>query len=178
MTGFQGEERCSVSSELPVQPRTMRILFDYRPSAENAGCNWRAVLPAHVTLERIDETLAQSLQRDLVAAGNAPWFDHIWGGIDRFLQLGFGYAVVHEGSVVSNCRTHSVNAGVAAIQVSTRYAYRRQGLAFVTCRAFLEHCSAHGLQPEYSCLEENAASVALALRLGFVQVGKTHDDEG
>jgi RimJ/RimL family protein N-acetyltransferase len=153
----------------------MRIVFDFQPSQGRPLLDWQQRLPAGFTVQRIDAGIAEQLQHDLVAAGIAPWFDAVWGGIENFLRAGFGFVVVHEGAVVSNCRAWSVREGVAAIQVSTRARYRQLGLATIVCSAFIEHYRVHGITPEYSCVEENVASAALAERLGFVPTGLVED---
>lgn len=155
----------------------MRIVFEYRPQPQHVSSDFRALLPPGLALQRIDAAIAGRLQEDLVAAGNPPWFDKIWGGIDAFLAGGFGYAILNDGAVVSNCRSWSVIDGVAAIQVSTRGAFRERGLGCIVCSAFVEDCRSRGLQPEYSCVEENSASYSLASKLGFVAVGKVDEEE-
>jgi RimJ/RimL family protein N-acetyltransferase len=153
----------------------MRIVFDFQPSEERPILDWKDRLPADFTIQRINTEIAEQLQRDLVAAGGTPWFDVVWGGIENFLKEGFGFAVLYEGAVVSNCRAWSVRESVAAIQVSTRMPYRQLGLATLVCSAFIEHCRVNGITPEYSCLEGNMASAALAEKLGFVRTGLMED---
>ena len=153
----------------------MRIVFDFRPSEGRPLLDWQERLPTGFTVQRINSQIAEQLQRDLVAASSAPWFDTVWGGIENFLGAGFGFAVLYDGAIVSNCRSWSVRESVAAIQVSTRMRYRQLGLATLVCSAFIEYCLANGIQPEYSCIEENTASAALAEKLGFVQIGLTED---
>ena len=145
-----------------------RIIFDYRPAPVHLSPGRHEPLPHGFTVWRINKNIAEQLQRDLIAAGNQPWFDAIWGGIEPFLESGFGFVILYDGDIVSNCRSSSVENGVAAIQVSTRMKYRKMNLATVVCSAFIEHCVALGIEPEYSCLEENAASAALGAKLGFI----------
>jgi RimJ/RimL family protein N-acetyltransferase len=154
----------------------MRILFEFRPAPGRPPDDRKACLPEGYSIHRIDAPLAEQLQRDLVDAGVGPWFDDVWGSIARFLEHGFGFVVQRDGAIVSNCRAWSVKDGVAAIQVSTRARHRQLGLGTAVCRAFIEHCLANGIQPEYSCLEENTASAALAEKLGFVRTGLVADE--
>lgn len=154
---------------------SMRIVFAFQPSPGRPPLDWPERLPIGYTIERIDAPIAQQLQGDLEAAGNPPWFDEVWGGIERFLVAGFGFVVLHKGAIVSNCRSWSVKDGAAAIQVSTRARYRQLGLATVVCSAYIAHCQAAGITPEYSCVQENSASAALAGKLGFVPTGLTRD---
>ena len=121
---------------------------------------------------RMDESLARELRGNLIAAGNPCWFEQHWGGIEGFLERGFGFAAVGENGIASNCRAPWVKDGLVPIQVSTRVYARRCGLGSVVCRAFIEHCLARGLTPTYECDEDNLPSAALALKLGFVEVMK------
>ena len=154
----------------------MRINFEFRPSEGCPPLEWRKLIPEGFEVRRIDSEIASRLQANLITAGVGPWFDQVWGNISEFLNGGFGFIAECEVEgapfLASNCRSWSVQGGVASIQVSTRAAFRGQGLAVLVCSAFIEHCLEHGLTPEYSCEEENSASAALALKLGFVPVGK------
>jgi RimJ/RimL family protein N-acetyltransferase len=135
--------------------------------------DWKERLPADFVLRRIDRDIAERLQKDLIASGNPPWFEAVWGSIDNFLEHGFGFVILCDEAIVSNCRTWSVNEGIAAIQVSTRVKYRQRNLATFAGSAFIEHCLTNGLIPEYSCEQENVASAKLAQKLGFIPIGTT-----
>ncbi|MGC4046688.1 MAG: GNAT family N-acetyltransferase [Armatimonas sp.] len=161
----------------------MRIIFDYRPSPERPPLDWRERVPDGFVIRRIDADIAERLQSALIAGGIGPWFDRVWGSIPDFLEQGFGFVAEWEGEnppfIAANCRMCPMMGNgqgskekIAAIQVSTRARFQGQGLATLVCAAFLEHCLEHGLTPEYSCEEENLASAALAIKLGFVPVGK------
>ncbi len=112
--------------------------------------------------------LAIELQENLVAAGGAPWFDDLWGSPKGFVENGFGFVAVGSEGIACNCRACWVKDAVVPLQVSTRIYARGRGLATVVCRAFIEHCLANEWMPEYSCVSDNYASIALAAKLGFV----------
>ncbi len=161
----------------------MRIIFDYQPSANRPSLNWQDHIPTGFTIRRMDADIVARLQADLVAGGRGPWFDEVWGGIPQFLEQAFGFVAEWEGDgepfIAANCRAcpmagngQGVKDRVVAIQVSTRARFQRQGLATLVCAAFIEYCLEHGMTPEYGCDEENTASAGLALKLGFVPVGK------
>ena len=159
----------------------MRIIFDFQPSPDRPPLNWRERIPAGFAIRRMDADIAARLQADLIAGGRGPWFDEVWGGIPQFLDQAFGFVAECEDDSVpftaANCRAcpmtgQGIKEGVVPIQVSTRARFQGQGLATLVCAAFIEHGLACGLTPEYGCEEENAASAALALKLGFVPVGK------
>lgn len=161
----------------------MRIIFDFQPSPDHPPIDWRERIPPGFAIRPIDAAIAARLQEDLIVAGRGPWFDQVWGSIPQFLEQGFGFVAEWEGDgapfLAANCRAcpmagngQGIKDVVAAIQVSTRARFQGQGLATLVCAAFIEHCLELGMTPEYSCEEENTASVALALKLGFVPIGK------
>ena len=165
----------------------MRIIFDFQPSFGRPPLDWREGVPVGFTIRAIDGDIATRLQADLVAVGRGAWFDEVWGGIPDFLEQAFGFIAEWEDDgipfIAANCRAcpmagngQGIRDGVAPIQVSTRVRFQKQGLATLVCAAFIEHCLELGMTPEYGCEEENTASAALALKLGFVPIGK-HESE-
>ncbi len=112
--------------------------------------------------------MTKELQDSLVVAGNAPWFEDNWGGVETFVERGFGFVAVGPEGIASNCRACPIVDSVVPMQVSTRAYARGQGLATAACDAFIKHCLSLGLTPEYSCLADNLPSIALARKLGFV----------
>lgn len=166
-----------------TRSNAVRIIFDFQPSPGRPPLDWRERVPAGFAIRRIDADSATRLQADLIAGGIGPWFDQVWGSIPQFLEQAFGFVAEWEGDgdpfIAANCRAvrwqameKGINEGVAPIQVSTRARFQGQGLATLVCAAFIEHCLESGMTPEYSCEEENTASAALALKLGFVPIGK------
>ena len=143
-----------------------RRTFEFRPPPELVDSDWRLDVPDGFIVKRMDRALASQLRDNLVAAGIPDWFKQHWGGIDTFLEHGFGFVAVGEEGIASNCRAAWVKNGEAPIQVSTRQYARRTGLGTLVCRAFIEHCLASGLTPVYECDEDNFASIALAEKLG------------
>jgi GNAT superfamily N-acetyltransferase len=58
------------------------------------------------------------------------------------------------------------------LSIDTLEAYRRRGLAAATASRLIERVRASGKEPVWGALEDNAASLALAKRLGFVPVDR------
>lgn len=109
----------------------------------------------------IDRTLAAQIDTDL-----AEHIGLLWGGYEDFASGGFGFCAIVGGTVASVAYTVAVSARHANIVVATAAAFRRQGLATLTCSAFIAACEARGLIVEWGSDASNAASVALAQRLG------------
>jgi RimJ/RimL family protein N-acetyltransferase len=94
-----------------------------------------------------------------------------WPSLDAFLDRGMGFCLLRDGEPVSACTSAFVAGGAVEIGVYTDPAYRRRGLATLTATALIEACLDRGLRPNWECFADNAASVALAQRLGFVPAG-------
>ena len=169
----------------------MRIIFDFQPSSGRPPLDWRERVPAGFVIRRIDAEIAARYHAVLASLERPLWFDKEWDGIPNFVEQGFGFVAEWDGDgipfIASNCRTcrtgmnlhgieESIKDGVAHIQVSTRARFQKQGLATLVCAAFIEHCFERGFIPAYSCEEENLVSAALALKLGFVPVGKRESE--
>lgn len=60
---------------------------------------------------------------------------------------------------------------IAQLQVFCHPGYRRRGLAAEPLKAAINHALAHNLLPQYRARDGNAASLALAKRVGFVEYG-------
>jgi RimJ/RimL family protein N-acetyltransferase len=114
------------------------------------------------TLKRIDEnTIKNSLEF------NHTYYEEYWGSVSNFLANGFGYCVLHHETVASECTSIFVGNTMAEIDIVTHKEYRGNGLAFITAKAFINHCLQNGFIPRWDCDVNNFASIKLAEKLGF-----------
>ncbi len=124
------------------------------------------------TLQRVDRELLDD------PACEAMWKAVEWfcDSVDRFLERGLGYCVRHGRALVSSCLSEYVHDTTHEIAINTyEPGYRRQGFATSAAYAYLEHCIASGWTPVWSADEPNAASIAMAAKLGFQKVGECPD---
>ncbi|MGH9367968.1 MAG: GNAT family N-acetyltransferase [Thermoanaerobaculia bacterium] len=86
--------------------------------------------------------------------------------------LGFTHvaAAFAEGLSVSFCYTASETETLWDISIDTLEPWRGRGLARACCEFLIAHMSRHGKAPVWGALEQNAASMKMAERLGFVPV--------
>lgn len=97
-------------------------------------------------------------------------WSRFWTSADEFLSAGQGMGVLDaDGALVSACYAAAVAGGFAEVDVLTAEPCRGRGLATLAARVFVEKCGAYGLKPVWDCFSANAPSLALALRLGFVE---------
>jgi len=92
-----------------------------------------------------------------------------YGSTGGFLDRSLGLCILEGETVASTCHAVFTGAGEAEISIHTNPDYRRRGLGFQAARAFLLNCLQRQLKPIWGCWPENAASVGLAARLGFIE---------
>jgi RimJ/RimL family protein N-acetyltransferase len=148
--------------------KVMRIGFEFQPSAP-ITTQPEPQAPPGCTLEPMDASVVEKW-----SPGIDPWVIRIWGGAEEFAARAFGTAVVREGRIVSFCTTCAIGGGEAEAEVGTVPDWRGRGLATRAARAFLAQCHERGLRPAWNCVAGNAPSLALARKLGFVELEELH----
>lgn len=121
-----------------------------------------AQLPEGYELKEIDADLydmclADPVIEDFVAAFESK---------EQFLKLGRGVAVLKEGRIVSGASSYTRYREGIEIEVITREAERRRGLAGAACAALILRCLEEGLYPSWDA--RTRISVHLAEKLGYV----------
>ena len=86
----------------------------------------------------------------------------------HFCEKAFGFYAVENGEVCSESEAAFTAHGFTEIGIFTFEPYRRRGFAFANCLKTLEELEKMGLKAIWACDEENAESVRLAKRLGFI----------
>lgn len=119
-------------------------------------------IPKEFILKRIDETTIQ-----YSTEFNHSYYEEYWGSVANFLANGFGYCVLHNERVVSECTSIFVGDAIAEVDIATHKEYRGNGLAFITAKAFIHHCLKNNFIPRWDCDVNNLASIKLAKKLGF-----------
>lgn len=138
-----------------------RQIFSFDPVNTSVG-DWRDHLPVDCDMLPID---AQMLDDDEELAGE---MDFLWGDREKFLQYGFGFCLRKGGEIISNCFSVFVSRGRYEISITTHPEYRRRGFGTLAAAAYIERCLQHNIEPVWQCWKDNAASVKLAQKLGFV----------
>lgn len=121
-------------------------------------------LPTGYSLARLDQdNLAQEefshIQDDII---------YCWESVGRFLELGLGFSVLHQGKPVSSCYAIGYGAGAYHITISTARDHRRKGLAKQAASAFLHQSLSDGKTIYWLNDAPNIASRKLAESLGFI----------
>lgn len=115
---------------------------------------------------------AVAMSRDLLgqlAALGGNW-SRFWMSADEFIAAGKGVGVLDAaGGLASACYAAAVAGGFAEVDVLTTASRRGKGLATSAAQRFVGRCVAAGVTPVWDCFAANAPSLALAVRLGFVE---------
>jgi RimJ/RimL family protein N-acetyltransferase len=125
---------------------------------------WGDRLPAGARVERIDAALAERIDQE--------WHETIglfWGGYENYVRDAFGFCLLMGDELGSMASCDGYNGQIVNIGVRTAEKYRKQGLAKLTCQAFIEYALSQGIEPTWDTDGGNEPSKALARNLGFVE---------
>jgi hypothetical protein len=145
--------------------------FAFRPDVYRQMAEWPD-LPAGFALQRVDREMLQDPNcqplLDAVSRRNA--------SIDVFLTRGLGMVLRQGATLVSACVSAYVDRGLHELAVDTYDPeQRKRGFSALTAKACIDLCLRHGATPVWTADESNAASLALARKLGFDKVGEYPD---
>ncbi len=138
-----------------------RFSFDYNFDKEIDGT---MLLSSEYSIEKINgEIIKNSLKF------NEDYYKEYWGSISNFLENGFGFSILHNEKIVSECSSIFSSQEYAEIDIITHKDYRGKGLAIIIATSFIEYCLKIGIIPKWDCDVTNESSIKLAGKLGFVK---------
>jgi RimJ/RimL family protein N-acetyltransferase len=143
---------------LSVWPRIIATL----PAAAPAT----ATAPADVEVRRIGPADAQRL---IGYDPDGSWIGNTWGGPDGLATAAVGHGAFAGGRLVAVAVPFYLGARYADLGVVTEPAARRRGLSAACAAAVVADVRARGLVPTWTTSPDNAGSLAVAARLGFVR---------
>lgn len=124
--------------------------------------NLMSSLPKGYEIMRVDKNIAQSSSFNELSKDFTSQFD----SIEDFINRGLGYAILHEGKVVSAATSFSIYDEGIEIEVASHPDHRRKGLATFVASALILDCIDRGKYPSWD--GANSESVELAKKLGYV----------
>jgi GNAT superfamily N-acetyltransferase len=128
--------------------------------------DWQARIPEGFSMQRVDADL---LARGLDHTPDA--IDAIldeWVSVERFLEKGFGFCLVHDGAIVTRSLVDYVSGDRCEMAIYTDADYRRQGLGTLTAAANAAYAVEQGFATVgWHCWDNNAGSIGVARNVGF-----------
>lgn len=118
-------------------------------------------LDAQYELKLIDEKIYN-------ACKNYDWsvdFVHGYKDYDEYRKYGLGIVAFHDGEMVAGASSYSSYQGGIEVEIDTKEAYRRKGLATACGAKLILECLKRGLYPSWDA--QNRGSLALAEKLGY-----------
>lgn len=82
-----------------------------------------------------------------------------------FSEHAVGYAVLHNGKIVSGTSSYSYYSNGYEVVIATSPEYRRRGLAIVSASAYLLECTKRNKTPHWDAANEK--SLALSQKIGY-----------
>jgi RimJ/RimL family protein N-acetyltransferase len=91
----------------------------------------------------------------------------ICGSFPAFLKVGLGLCLMENDTIA--CEAYATDPGDNSYEIGviTHEAYRRRGLATLTCTSLMAACAARGYRTSWSCHQSNVGSIATARKLGY-----------
>ena len=120
-----------------------------------------STLPEGYEVKRIDKTIATDSSFHELSEDFVSQFD----SIDDFINRGIGYAIIHNGLVVSAATSFSIYDDGIEIEVASHPDYRRKGLATIVTSTLILDCLDKGKYPSWDGANEE--SVILAQKIGY-----------
>jgi len=91
----------------------------------------------------------------------------MWARPEDFLEVGFGYCILHESSIACWCTAEYLSEGKCGIGIETQQEHRRKGLATAAATAVVRESLSRGLTPHWDCWATNLPSARVAEKVGF-----------
>jgi RimJ/RimL family protein N-acetyltransferase len=133
--------------------RIHRKVFDFNPQKFSEYIKKHVGIPDGLIIRPIDHALAEKHPdyRSIIEQGSKR----------------FGFCLMKDDEIVSECSSIYVGGGEAEIDIHTNEKYQGRGYAQLVASVFIENCQKQGLRPNWACWPERQASLAMAKKLGF-----------
>ena len=125
--------------------------------------NLQKRIPFDCHIQRVDISLASQLRDE--GLSSFPGFSTL----DDFAERGIGFCATIEGRIISHVVSLMQCREGIHIGIETDPDFRNKGFATVIGAKLLVHCIEQGIYPHWSASYENATSIHLAEKLGYVR---------
>jgi GNAT superfamily N-acetyltransferase len=131
----------------------------------------KVIIPESYCLHQIDAKFIFSVRNKDTVSNPEFLIDYIeqfWGSVEKYLNLGYGYAAVAEGKIASFAITSFLYDTTFSIGVETLEQHRRKGLASTLVNILLKELYSKGFKIWWDCMDSNIASQKTAQSTGLV----------
>lgn len=127
------------------------------------------MLPPGFELRIIDQALlAEQDLKNIAALTDEMCSER--SSVEDFLENSFGICILYEGEIAGMCLSEYNCLDRCEVGIMTMEAYQQRGLGTLMASALIEHALRSGItQIGWHCFASNLASVATALKTGFVK---------
>lgn len=98
---------------------------------------------------------------------NELYLNEYWGSVSNFIENGFGFCLLHNETIASECISIFSSTEYAEIDIATLTRFRGKGFGHIVARKFIEHCIVRNVTPKWDCDVNNFPSIKLGEGLGF-----------
>ena len=127
--------------------------------------NLQKRIPSDCHIQRVDLSLANRLKNE--GLSTFPGFS----SLADFVERGIGFCATIEEHIISHAVSLMQCRYGIHIGIETHPDFRNKGFATAVAAKLLVHCIEHGIYPHWSASYENASSIHLAEKLGYVRDG-------
>ncbi|MBP8083133.1 MAG: GNAT family N-acetyltransferase [Spirochaetes bacterium] len=157
-------EKMIRSSEINLNGKTgfielcTRINFKFIKSKYESKC--RRIVPDDCAIVRTDARIFEEMRGSVIPS-------LFWNNAGDFLNKGAGFTLLCDNKIAATAYSAFVYDGKLELGIETVADFRGRGFAELVCSALIDYCIENIYEPVWACRLENAASFALAQKLGF-----------
>jgi RimJ/RimL family protein N-acetyltransferase len=159
------EQKINHIIERPLVKRDRHLYTLY--TSGNTKTDWKSKVPPGSSVEYIDKDLLESGLKNIKYVKEE--IESMWNSLHDFYCNGFGFCSVLNDVIVSWCTVEFVSDTACGIGIETVKGYQNQGFATVTASAFVEHCISKNITPFWDSWSDNAPSIRVAEKAGFIK---------
>lgn len=146
---------------LNYQKAQRRYYTSLRPRID-----WRSKIPTLCEVRPINLSLSEDEGIGNIGEVKG-WVTSFWGTLQDFIDTGFGYCLLYQGTLASWCLSVYSSGRHHELGLATMPEFQNRGYATLVTAACVDHCAANRYVAHWHCWEDNRPSIAVAEKVGF-----------
>ena len=135
-----------------------RINFKFNKCKYESKC--RRIIQDDCAIVRTDARIFEEMRGSVIPS-------LFWNNAGDFLSKGAGFTLLCDNKIAATAYSAFVHDGKLELGIETAGGFRGRGFAELVCSALIDYYIKNSYEPAWACRLENAASFALAQKLGF-----------